>query len=377
MKIRIAYLIDGIESPSAGTEKQLVHLIEGLDPTQFEPVLVVLRSTPWSDAYSGCPVHSLGIDSFKRPSSWRAIWRFSKYLKREGIHCIQTHFRDASIVGVAAAKLAGTVRVIETRKNQGYWMSRSDFVLSRILNHGVRAFVSNSEDTRHWMAKNESVSLDRISVIHNGLDFSAFPRRDNGTRLRMRRALGLGEHGVGIVLVANLRPVKRADLFLDAAARVMVEYPGALFFLVGQGVCRESLLAQALALGVSGKVRFLGKRNDIPDLLAAMDIGVLTSDSESFSNSVLEYLAAGLSVVCTDVGGCREAFGGNGCGALVSPGDAAAIAEAIQSFCLDREKRKSNRTAAQELIQSRFSLERYVGSYERLYREVVYAGGGM
>ena len=119
MKIRIAYLIDEIESPSAGTEKQLVHLIERLDRTQFEPVLVVLRSTPWLETYSGCQVHCLGIDTFKRPSAWRSLWRFAKYLKQEGVHCIQTHFRDAFIAGVVAAKMAGNIRVIQTRKNQG------------------------------------------------------------------------------------------------------------------------------------------------------------------------------------------------------------------------------------------------------------------
>lgn len=375
MKIRIAFLIDEIESPSAGTEKQLIHLIEGLDRTQFEPVLCVLRSTPWSDSYASCPVHAIGVGSFKRASAWHAIWQFSKYLQQEKIHCIQTHFRDSSLVGVVAAKFAGGIKVIQTRKNQGYWMKYRDLILSKTLNRGVSVFVSNSYDTCDWVTAKESVSPDRIRMIYNGLDFSVFPKSDNGTRQRMRRALGLGENGVGVVLVANLRPVKRADVFVDAAARVLVEDPGAVFFLVGDGLCRESLVSQAADLGISRKVRFMGKRTDIPDLLSAMDIGVLTSDSESFPNSLLEYMAAGLTVVSTDVGGCHEIIGGNGFGSLVSAGDSDGVAEAIHEFCQDKGRRQSNRIAAPEAVRSRFSMDRYISSYERLYKDIVHSGG--
>ena len=119
--IKIAYVIDTIESPTAGTEKQLLLLIKHLNRSRFEPHLCVLRSSKWlREEFSECPVFEVGVNSFKRPRSYVGILKFAIFLKNERFNIVQPFFRDSSIVGIIAANLARVKTVVGTRRNQCY-----------------------------------------------------------------------------------------------------------------------------------------------------------------------------------------------------------------------------------------------------------------
>lgn len=367
-KVRVAFLIDSIESPSAGSERQLLMLLEGLDRSRFEPFLCVLRSSPWiEEHFRLCPVRVLGVSSFKRPSAWASVFRFASWLRRERVHVLQLHFRDSSIAGVAASLLAPCVAVAAGRKSQGYWMDRGDLLLTRIMNTRVDVFVANSRDTAGWVERVEKVRPARIRVIHNGIDLPE-PSPGEDARARARALLGVGEDAPVIGMVANLRPVKRVDVFVRAAALVRAARPDAVFVVAGEGPERQALEELARSLGLGGSLRLLGRRLDVPRLLPGFDVGVLTSDSESFSNSLLEFMAAGLPVVTTDVGGCREALDGSEAGMVVAPANHEEVAESVLAILGDPELSGLARSGHPARVREAFSRRAYVSAYEDLYR---------
>lgn len=328
--IKIAYIIDTIESPTAGTEKQLLMLIRHLDRSKFQPYLCVLRKSEWLEKeFELCPLFVADIYSFKRVKGLMGIRSLSKFLRKEGIDIVQTHFRDASIAGILAAKMAGVNVIIGTRRNQGYWLTPSDKIIQTFLDKRVTFYIANSQNTKQWQMETEGVAADRIQVIHNGFDFSVFETTTKNARQVIRTELNIPTDAPVVTIVANLRSVKDHATFLKAAQLVVRKIPEAYFLVVGEGPERPALEELCKVLDLQSQVKFLGKRTDIPAILRASDIGALSSKSESFSNAVVEYMAAGLPVVATDVGGVREAVDEGINGFIISVGDSTTMGKRI------------------------------------------------
>lgn len=367
--LRIAFLIDTIESPTAGTERQLLLLLAGLDRREFEPRLCVLKSSEWLEReFHLCLVHDLGISSFKNPISWWRVLRFALWLRREKVDILQVHFRDASLAGLPAAWLARVPGIVGTRRNQGYWMTGRELFLQKALNLIPDAFVANSEATRQWAHRTEGLEPERIRVIHNGFEGEIASGHDGEAKVRARERLGVSMDAPVVGIVANLREVKRIDVFLRAAAVVAQDIGQAVFVVVGEGDERTRLERLSAELGLAGQVIFLGRRTDVLDLLPAFDVGVLSSDSESFSNSVLQYMAAGLPVAATDVGGCREALGDSPAGLLVHPGDADGLGRAVLQLLADQGAVEFARKKHPDRVRELFSKERYTRAYSDFFR---------
>ncbi len=367
--INVAFIIDVIESPTAGTEKQLVTLIKGLDRSVFNPYLCALKRSAWlEDEFDLCPVHFLDAGSFKNPKTYLDILRFSRFLKSNKIDILQTHFRDSNIIGILSAKLAGTKNVISTRRNQGYWHTSLDRAILRLINGWVDCFIANSVSTKSWAERAEGIPAKKISVIHNGMDLEPF-RVARSFRNAVRVELGIKDTDPVAGIVANLRAVKGLDIFLMAAAKVKKSLPEARFLIIGEGPERKNLQKLSSGLGLDKSVLFLGRRQDIPRLLGAFDAGVLTSHSESFSNAVVEYLAAGLPVVCTDVGGCREAVEDGVNGFVVRPGDHVRLAEGLLKVLAGGA---SGAMGAKSMSKAEtlFSLPMMMKNYEEFYMTV-------
>ncbi|MEC3977319.1 glycosyltransferase [Amycolatopsis sp. H20-H5] len=177
-------------------------------------------------------------------------------------------------------------------------------------------------------------------VVRNAV----FPQPSSVDREIVRAKLGVTS-GVPVALcLARMEPQKRHDLLLTAWAALDAE---AVLWLAGDGSLREDLERRSDALGLGHRVRFLGNRADGPDLLAAADVTVLTSDWEGLPLAVLESLAAGRPVVATDVGGVAEALAGGG-GLVVPRGDREAITEALRHFLFDPAARDEAAAAVRE-----------------------------
>ena len=203
-----------------------------------------------------------------------------------------------------------------------------------------------------------------IDVIHNFFE----PRPPRRERDEMRRELGVGEHEVMLLHASNLRPIKRIDLLLETAARLR---PGDAFKLVIlAGSDFAPFTGEVRRLGLADRVIVRERVTDIEDYLQAADLGLFTSDMESFCLSLLETMCFARPSVATAVGGIPEVAVSGETGLLVPAGDVEALTRAVESLIRDPARRATLGQAAQQRARKLFSAEAIVPRYEALYRRV-------
>ena len=202
-----------------------------------------------------------------------------------------------------------------------------------------------------------------IEVIH-----SVFaPRPPSRSPEAVRRELGLGEELV-VLHSSNLRPGKRVDLLLETVARVRPRRAFKLLILAGEAFA--PFAGDVRRLGLADRVIVREKVHAIEDYLQIADVGLYTSDAESFCLSILEAMCFGCASVSTGVGGIPELVEDNASGVLVPAGDVAALAKALEAVIEDETRRHTLGRAAQARARERFSAEVIVPRYEALYRRL-------
>jgi glycosyltransferase involved in cell wall biosynthesis len=195
------------------------------------------------------------------------------------------------------------------------------------------------------LARTASGSNGRAVLVPNGVDLGRAPAP--GARARVRAALGVRADACVVTSVARLVPQKGLDLLLEAWAQAMAAH-GAVLWLAGEGPARTALEARASRLGLGDRVAWLGRRDDVADILAASDVFVLASREETTPIALLEAMAAGRACVATDVGDCRSMLGDGAAGRVVAPGDVPALAAALREVVTDGALRERLGRAARE-----------------------------
>ncbi|HCA26945.1 MAG TPA: group 1 glycosyl transferase [Betaproteobacteria bacterium] len=288
------------------------------------------------------------------------IISLARIIRRERPEVIQSWMYHADLVTLLALMISG-----RRRSTRLFWGIRcSDMDFSRYglrLRLVVRAcawlsrwpdgVISNSEAGRE-VHKRLGYRPKRFEVVDNGIDPARFalPR---GARAEVRRTLGIPARATVIVMVARVDPMKDYDLFLAALRQL----PGVQALAIGAGT--EALPE------VAGLHR-LGRRDDVPNLLAAADILVSSSAfGEGFSNAIAEGMAAGLPIVATDVGDARRIVGG--AGKIIPPGDCEALAGAIRALTASRPELRRLGAAGRQRVAEMFSVKRTVAAFERIY----------
>ncbi len=225
--------------------------------------------------------------------------------------------------------------------------------------------------TRRALIEKEGIPAGRIEVIYNGVEMERFTGLD---REECRRRWDLPDDVPAVVQVGNLRAVKDHPTALKAWATAHQHVPDALLLLAGDGPDRAKLEALAEELGLSESVRFLGNVREIPSLLAAADVMLMTSVSEAHSVSLLEGMATGLPVVATDVGGIPETVADGETGLLAPRQDASGLAENLVSLLADANQRARMGAAGRERCRHLFQRKDMHRRYLEIYRDLV--GGG-
>jgi glycosyltransferase involved in cell wall biosynthesis len=321
----------------------------------------------------GIPVVAYG----RRPGlDWSLPQRMARDIRARRLAVVHAHQYTPFFYSAIAARLSGLrPRVIFTEHGRHYpdvvsarrrWTNR--LVLDRLADD-VNAVCDFSARA---LAERDGFRADRIAVIPNGIDVPLYEPAADRTALRAR--LDLDPSRQYVACVARFHSVKDHRTLLDAFGLLVRNHRTVDLLLVGDGPLRPDLEAQVAALELGARVRFLGVRRDVPDILRAVDIFALTSVSEAASITLLEAMAAARPVVVTAVGGNPEIVRDGVDGLLAPRGDAAAIAEALGRLAGDAALASRLGASGAARVRREFRLERTIDRYFELYTPAATAG---
>ena len=359
-----------------GSERQMIQMVKLLHESGDYRVHVASLDTggvlrPLIEELA-VPIIDLPLTSFYDANMVRQTRQFVAYLKQHQIRIVHSHDFYSNIFGMTGAALARVRGRIASKRETTGTRSRAQSTVERNAFRLAHAVVANATAVKEQLI-NEGVRGDKIAVIYNGLDLARFPQ-NAGSADDARSWLGLESirGRPAITMVANFEyRVKDYPMLLRAAQRVVSEVPEAMFVIAGEGILREETEQLAAELGISDSCLFVGRCADVPELLHASDICVLSSQAEGFSNSILEYMAAARAVVATNVGGASEAIVEGETGYLVSAGDDRAMAERIIDLLRNPERRVSMGLRGRRVVEERFSCESRLRNTAALYQRML------
>lgn len=310
----------------------------------------------------------------------QAVVSLARAFRRLAPSVVHTHSSKAGIVGRAAARLAGVPVVVHSIHGFGFhdrqpaWLRAALVAAERAARPWTTHFVSVSATHLERGAALGIVDPERGTVIRSGVHLAdltaAADKAERCGRAAGRAAFGLPAEGPVVGMVACLKPQKAPLDFVAAAARIAKARPDATFVIAGDGPLREAVEARAEALGIAGRLRLLGWRRDVPDLLAVFDVAVLTSLWEGLPRVVPEAIAAGRPLVVTAVDGAAEILEHEEHALLVPPSDPDAVAREVLRLLDDPALGRRLVVAARPLLQG-FDIDRMVREQESLYARLL------
>jgi glycosyltransferase involved in cell wall biosynthesis len=235
----------------------------------------------------------------------------------------------------------------------------------RLIAAGSDVIIACSQEDRSRMIERQGIAPTAVRLVPNGIDGrSPTPCRD------VRAELGIASGAPVVGSVGALRAEKRFDVLLRAVSELAPRCPGMRVVIVGEGAERPRLEALAAELGLGDALLMLGARGDVPDVLEAFDVAVVSSDFEGSPLSVMEYMEAGLPVVATAVGGLPQLVHDGVHGVLVPRREPSALAAAIEALVADPERGRALGAAGRERRRAEFDVDIMVGRVESLYEEL-------
>lgn len=366
--------------------KRVMHLVDTISGEYFPEMVrafdfhhdVYLWVIRGLEAETADRLEADGIRVVPAPAAYRhqyvmLLVRLVASLRRLKIDLIHTHLFDAGIVGVIAGRITGVPCIVHRHHDDiHHLLDRPLHIgLDRLAARGAQRVIAVSSATRDVLVLREGVPATKVRVVPNGIAFERIDQVTDRTIQALRQELVLGDRPVVTVAAKMFRLKGQSDM-LNAMPQLLACEPNLVLLLAGTGPCRfrRELEDQARRLGISGAVRFLGWRRDLPCVLASSDVVVVPSLTETFGLVALEAMAVGTPVVASRVGGLPELVDDGVTGILVPPSSPDALAGAVQRLLLDADLRSRLGQAARHRAR-RYRLTAAVDKYQRIYEEVL------
>jgi glycosyltransferase involved in cell wall biosynthesis len=384
MRVPIVHVITKLEL--GGAQQNTLHTVGHLNRERFRPYLITGRGGLLDEeAASMNGVSTFFLPSLKREikplNDAAALKQIRAALRRIGSEnnsaplIVHTHSSKAGILGRWAAWMEGVPIILHTF--HGFGFNDTQFFLIRSLFEAMERWTSRI--TTHFVVVSKAnaqkaircgiASKERLTLIRSGIDLSRFQDMES-QKGPNRRELGIDEGELVVTMVGCLKPQKAPLDFVRMARIVMEAEPKSRFFLIGDGILRPKVEKAARQLGLTDRFTLLGWRRDIPRILSASDVMVLTSLWEGLPRAIPEAMAAGLPVVATRVDGTPEAVKDGVNGYLVEPGDVNGLAQKTIEILRDRNLRTSMGREGKRRIGP-FDIKEMVPRLEELYERLL------
>lgn len=377
----VLHVIDTLEY---GGAQKLLALIAQWSPAAYRHIVCVLQtdtSIRQQLEEAGATVICLNR---QRPSIFRPL-RFTLYTyqnirdimrlcSRHDVNIVQCHLSDAEFIGITAGRLAGADKILTTvhgaalLPDRPLWSFRNLLRLfaTRALYRWVDHIIAVSDEVAQRLQEVFRIERSKITTVINRIDTERFARGQPASDMRKR--LGLQTEHAVIATVARLSPPKGHSFLLESVSLLLPKHPLLKLLLAGDGELKESLYRQSHALHIDGCVIFLGSRSDITDILSAADIFVLPSISEGTPLALIEAMASGKPIIATNIPGIAKLIEHEKTGVLVPPGDADALAEAVDRLLRAPAMARSMGDAARSIAREKFDIRATIVELEKLWR---------
>ena len=372
MGLPVLFLIQHLDI--GGTEHHLLDLVAGLDGARLEPHVIHFNNREGKvarlmDAQPGVLKSFIPVSRAYAPSGWRAAWAVRRYVRRRRIAAVVTYHFVADWIG-ALATLGGPP-LVSSRRDTGFTRTSRQIQAGRLMRGAFDRYIAVSEAVAAAVAREERVDPARIEVIYNGVDLELLARAP-WDRAAERARLDIAPEEIVIGCVANFNPVKRHEDLIAAFARARDLSGGAplRLLLAGTGPRQEEAKAAIARAGLRGAVSLVGQSADVTREILMSDIVALASETEGFSNSIVQAMALARPVVACAAGGNPEAVEDGATGLLVPPRDVEAFAAALTRLARDANLRAAMGQRGARRARARFSrramLEQTITLIERL-----------
>jgi len=383
-KIRIAHIITRMDW---GGSPDLVRIIcAGLDRAKYEITLIsgpTLHAAEKTKAFmrdfdGTCIMVSQLRRDITLILDCIALIRLYFILRPNRFDIVHTHTAKAGALGRLAARMAGVPVIIHSPHGHnlyGYFspaMTRRIVRIERFLSRFTDRIIAGTQLEKKDYLAHAIGRAQTIDVIYAGLELQGYAV-DRQAQDGIKKELGIVPGAPVVGMIGRLEQVKGPDYFVDAAMRIAQTRQDVYFVLVGEGSLRSHLEDKAAQAGCKDRIIFTGWRNDVPRMLALLDIMVLPSLNEAVGLVLVEAQSQAIPVIASNVGGIPETIKDNETGILVPPGHSEKFMQAIV-FLLDHpDKRRAMGAAAQAWVESRFKAEDMTAHVERLYDTLLHA----
>jgi glycosyltransferase involved in cell wall biosynthesis len=353
-----------------GCERDLAKLALGIDRARFEPHVACFVSGGFRSKElerARVPILDLAVPSFRSRSFPASLRRLSRYLSSHRIQILHALDVPANLLGSAVGFVRRVPLVITSQLGARDLYDRRTHRMLRWTDRLSHLVIVNSEFQRRQLLTNEGVRADHIAVCYNGVDHVDFHPPIDPARRRNALPPPLREASLVIGTVAALRPEKDLATLIEAFARVQRLGESMRLVVVGDGPMLEPWKSLAGRLRIDHLCHFEPATANVADWIRAMDVFVMCSISESFSNSLLEAMACGCCPVATRVGGLPEMVIDEENGLLVEAGNPADLASKLERVIRDDALREALGAKAAQHAHGRFSVQAFVRNMEEIY----------
>ncbi len=371
-KIRILYVIDALEF--GGGERGFSQLSTGLNRERFKTYLAAHPDSKLEKMVKQENIPFFPIEMDRRVN-FKTIAQLLRIISQNRINIVHSMGARADFfAGMAVRKLPETSLVCTVAMPVGgFDIGFIRKIIYKIADHFssryVTQFIAVSKAIKEQLVRRCNIHSGRITVVYNGVELDQYNQNMNASE-KIRYSLGITDDYPIIGAIGRLVYQKGYSHFLRAAKQVYEEKKYVRFVIVGHGPEEDNLKSMAKSLGISHVCTFAGLRRDIPELLSAFDVFVLSSVLEGLPRIVIEAMAMGRPIVATDIDGVREELEDGITGLLVPPENSDALAESIIDLLVDKDKSSQMGINARREAEEKFGVDLMLKNVENVYEEL-------